>query len=232
MMKLSWRVEIPQWFVMAAMFAASAWAWSQLPDRIPVHWNLQGEVDGWGSKFTGLLLLPMTAVGMYLLMLVVPLLDPGRENYRNFAKAFNVIRVLLVLYLSLIHWATLAAAFGRSVNMSTVLFLAIGILFVVLGNLMGKIRPNWLVGVRTPWTLSSRLSWDKTHRLSRWVFILMGLLFVVAAIWPLTPVFAVVFVIDALGLVWLVVYSYLVYRGDPHRVPPAGATPEGSEELR
>jgi uncharacterized membrane protein len=225
-MKLSWRTELPPLLVIAAMFAASAWAWQQLPERIPVHWNLQGEVDGWGGKFTGLLLLPIAVVGINLLMMLVPFCDPGRENYRNFAKAFNVIRIVFVLYMSLIHGATLTAAFGHSVNMTTVTFLAIGVLFVVLGNLMGKIRPNWFVGVRTPWTLSSKLSWNKTHRLSAWLFILMGLLFIIAAIVPTTPVLVIVFTIDALCLAWLIVYSYIVYRSDPHRIPPAGVSPE------
>jgi uncharacterized membrane protein len=79
------------------MFVVAGWSWSQLPHRLPVHWNLQGQVDRWGSKFEGLLLLPIIALGLYLLMLLVPLVDPGRGNCQNFAKAFNVIRVALVL---------------------------------------------------------------------------------------------------------------------------------------
>jgi uncharacterized membrane protein len=95
-MKLSCRVELLQLLVIAAMFAVAGWSWSQLPDRLPVHWNLQGQVDRWSDKFEGLLLLPIIALGLYLLMLLVPHVDPGRGNYQNFAKAFNVIRVALV----------------------------------------------------------------------------------------------------------------------------------------
>jgi uncharacterized membrane protein len=103
--------------------------------------------------------------------------------------------------------------------------LAMGALFIVLGNFMGKIRPNWFVGVRTPWTLSSKLSWDKTHRLAGWLFVLMGALFVLLALVPTGWMFAVTMTIDAICLIWMIVYSYLVYRRDPHRTSPAATSP-------
>ena len=96
-------------------------------------------------------------------------------------------------------------------------------LFIVLGNFLGKIRPNWFVGVRTPWTLSSKLSWDKTHRLAGWLFMLMGVLFFpVRAVSKRRGSLIAMLVIDALCVVWMIVYSYLVYRNDPQRTPPAG----------
>jgi uncharacterized membrane protein len=225
-MRLSWRIELPLLLMIAAMFAVAAWAWPQLPERLPVHWNIHGEADGYGGKFTGLLLLPIIVAGLYLLMLVIPLVDPGRSNYPSFKKAFNVIRVSLVLYTAAIYAVTVAAAFGRKVDMHTVILSAMGILFLVLGNFMSKIRPNWFVGVRTPWTLSSRLSWDKTHRLAGWLFVLMGLLSLVVALVPTTVMFIGMLAADALCLTWVVVYSYLVYRSDPHPVKPAGSSRE------
>ena len=92
-MKLKWQAELPQLIIIAAMFAVTAWAWQQVPEQIPTHWNLAGEIDGWGSKFTGLLLLPLTIVGMYLLTLVIPYFDPGRRNYENFARAYAAIQI-------------------------------------------------------------------------------------------------------------------------------------------
>ena len=74
-----------------------------MPDQMPIHWNFRGEVDGYGGKFAGLLLLPLTAVGIYLLMLLVPLVDPGRLNYRNFARAYNVFRLVIVLFMAVVY---------------------------------------------------------------------------------------------------------------------------------
>ena len=121
--------------------------------------------------------------------------------------------------------ATVAAAFGRHFDITSVVFLGMAVLFSIIGNFMSKIRPNWFVGVRTPWTLSSKLSWDKTHRLAGWLFLLMGAAFAVVAFMHNTWAFAAMFSFDAICLVWMVVYSYLVYRSDPHPVPPAGTSP-------
>jgi uncharacterized membrane protein len=228
-MKLSWRTELPQLLVIAAMFAVAAWAWPQVPDKIPIHWNIRGEVDGWGGRFTGLVLLPIVAAGMYLLMLLLPLIDPGRRNYENFGKAFAVIRLALVLFFAAMYAAMVRAAFGHALNMSTIIFPATGVLFIVLGNFMSKLRPNWFVGVRTPWTLSSRLSWDKTHRLAGWLFVVMGAMFFVLAFFQNPWTLAVIIAIDFSLLLWMVLYSYLVYRSDPHRVTPAGTAPSGDE---
>jgi uncharacterized membrane protein len=224
-MKPSWRVELVQLLVISAMFAVGVLSWPYVPERLPVHWNLQGDVDRYGGKLEGLFLLPLVALGLYLLLLVMPLVDPGRRNYQNFKKAYNAIRIALVLFMALIYGLAISSAFGYQFDSTSIVFTAMGLLFIVLGNFMGKIRPNWFVGVRTPWTLSSKLSWDKTHRLAGWLFVLMGLLFLVLAIVPATWMFIVVFAIDGISLAWMIVYSYLVYRSDPHRTSPAATSP-------
>lgn len=224
-MKFNWRFELPQLLLIGAMFAAALWAWPQLPDRLPVHWNIHGEVDGWGNKFMGLLFVPLIVLGIYVLMVVLPWFDPGKANYQSFQRVYGIIRIAIVAYMSAVYAAMLYAAFGHKLNMTSVILPLVGILFIVLGNFLSKIRPNWFVGVRTPWTLSSQLSWDKTHRLAGWLFIVMGFLFVPVALLQTTWSLVAVLICDGLCLIWIVVYSYLVFRSDPHRVPPAGITP-------
>ena len=224
-MKRTWGGEIVQLLPIAAMFLAAALCWSFVPDRIAVHWNLQGAADGFGGKSLGLLLLPMVSLGVYLLTLLLPLFDPGRANYQNFAGTYNAIRMSISLFLSVIYTVTVLVALGYQVNMNTMVGLALGVLFVVLGNVMGKIRPNWFVGIRTPWTLSSKASWTKTHRLAGWLFIVMGLL---AAAWGLLQtvwLFGLMLAVDGSCAVLIIVYSYLVYRKDPLRTTPASTSP-------
>jgi uncharacterized membrane protein len=224
-MKPTLRGELIQLLPIAAMFLVGALCWNHVPDRIPVHWNIHGEVDGYGGKFTGLVLLPLVMLGIYTLLLVLPRLDPGRANYPTFANAYYLIRLTLTLFFCCIYAVSILVALGYHVSMNTVIGLAMGLLFIVLGNVMGKIRPNWFVGVRTPWTLSSKLSWTKTHRLAGWLFILMGL---VAAVWGVieTPwMFVVMMAVDGVSVVSLMVYSYLVYAKDPDRLSPAGTQP-------
>jgi uncharacterized membrane protein len=224
-MKLSWRFELPQWIVMAAMFVVAAWAWQWLPDQIPVHWGLNDQVDRYGGKFEGLLGIPLSAVGVYVLMLVLPLFDPGRLNYRNFAKAYNIIRTVIVCFLAATYAVIVLKAFGYAFSVTTVVCMMIGVLFIVLGNFLGKIRPNWFIGIRTPWTLSSKLSWDKTHRLGSWLFMLMGAMFFPMAVFQTTWALIALIVVDVICLAWMFVYSYIIYRNDPNRTQPAGTSP-------
>lgn len=221
-MKFQWRIELPQLAILAAMILASAALWSLAPDQIPVHWNIEGEVDRYGGKAEGLLLAPAIGVGLYLLMFFLPRFDPGRANYPKFETAYNIIRYSLLIFLAVLHAAVLLFAFGYPLDIGLLVLLMMGSLFIVLGAVMRKIEPNWFVGVRTPWTLSSRASWTKTHRLAGWLFGLMGIVSILAGFVQQLWMFGLFFGVVILSLVWLFVYSYLVYRSDPHRVPPAG----------
>ena len=231
-MKRTLRGELVQLLPIATMFAVAAFCWSRVPDRMAVHWNLQGVPDGFAGRISGLLLLPMVSLAVYLLTLCLPWLDPGRANYQNFAGAYNAIRISVTLFLALIYMVMVLTALGYQINMTTVVGLGMGALFVVLGNVMGKIRPNWFVGVRTPWTLSSKISWTRTHRLAGWLFIAMGLL---AAAWGLfqTPwMFGLMLAVDAGCALVIVVYSYVVYRKDPLHTAPAGTSPGTDAQTR
>ena len=225
-MKWSWRVELVQWLLVAAMFVTAATVWQSVPDPMPVHWNLHGEVDGYGSRFVGLLLMPSIALGLYVLLLVIPRFDPGRANYPSFAPAYNAIRICLVLFMAAFYGGTVIAALGYQIDVAAFVSVAVGVLFIVLGNFMGKIRPNWFVGVRTPWTLSSKQSWTKTHRLAGWLFIVLGVAVAACGLVAAAWLWIATGILGTAAVVWIVVYSYLVYRSDPDRITPAVASPE------
>jgi uncharacterized membrane protein len=228
-MKWTLRAELPMLLVLLAMFVLAAWAWDRVPDRMPVHYNLEGEVDRYGGRFEGLLLMPLITIGTYLLFCFLPRLDPGKANYPGFAGTFRVIRLAIVLFLAALYAFMVADALGHGVPVGQPVTLLVGALFVVLGFTMGKIRPNWFVGVRTPWTLSSKLSWTRSHRLAGWLFLASGAGTLLLA--PFSQKAALIFVI-ASGLLLslaVVVYSYIVWRHDPERVPPAGTSPADTE---
>ena len=216
-MKENWRTELPHWIVLILLAAATAWALAVAPDRIPTHWNIRGEVDGWGNKWFGLLLSPIIAAVVYLLMRYLPRIDPLRNNYEKFRGAYHVVRLTILLILAVIQGVLITTAVGYQVNVGVWIMSGIGVLLAILGWVMGDIKPNWFVGVRTPWTLSSRVSWTKTHRQARWIFMLSGLAFVIAGVVQNPPVFFVAVGFVLTGTVWLVVYSYLVWRSDPDR---------------
>ena len=194
-------------------------------DEVPTHWNLQGHPDGYSNKFIGLSFSSRAYIRTLFVVLFLPRLDPGYRNYQNFSGAYLAIRVSLVCFMLAVYGVTLLAASGRPVDVTATISLAVGVLFVILGNFMGKIRPNWFVGVRTPWTLSSKTSWNKTHRLARWLFMAMGILIGVAGAVRIGWVFALAGVFSVASLVWIVIYSYLVYRKADDHTSPAGTAP-------
>lgn len=224
-MKFDWRVELPALLLLGSMFVAAALAWGTAPERLPVHWNLSGEVDRYGGRFEGLLGMPLLTLGLYVLLLLLPRLDPGRANYATFAGAYGVLRLTLVVFFVSLYTLMLLVFRGHRVSMQTALPLLLGALFVVLGGVLGKIRPNWFVGIRTPWTLSSKAAWTRTHRLGGWLFVLSGIT-VMASIPAGFPWTIVVLIAStAVTVLVSVVYSYVVWRNDPDKIPPAGSLP-------
>jgi len=224
-MKIAWKVEVPQWIILAGMFAAAAIAWPHAPDRIPVHWNINGEVDRYGGRFEGLLLMPLVALGIYVLMLVLPRIDPGRANYARFRGAYNAIRITLLVLFAVFDVGIQVWVWTGHADIALIAPLAMGIVSIVLGAVLGKIRPNWFVGIRTPWTLSSKVSWVRTHRAGGWLFIVVGLATIATTF--ISPRLAFWVLIGGLlgGTVALFVYSYVLWRQDPDKIPPAGTLP-------
>ena len=224
-MKLDWRNEAPMWILLALLFVLAAANWSATPDQVPVHWGLEGRPDRWGGRAEGLLALPFVSLGVYFLMLFLPLVDPGRANYATFARTYAILRLLILLVLAAIYVCMLLTFHGRRVDMAAIAPVLVGGLFVVLGNMLGKIRPNWFVGIRTPWTLSSKESWTRTHRVGGWVFMAGGILLMTCGLVRQPGYIAAVAGFLGLGIVMLMVYSYRVWRNDPDKVPPAGTSP-------
>ncbi len=220
------RREWPSLIVLAAMFVAALCAWPFIDPPIPVHWPLNGEPDRFGGRFEGLLVLPLLAGAMYVLLRWLPRVDPARQNYASFAAAYDVLRFAVLLFLGAFHGLILAIAFGADIAINLFLPIAIGALMMVLGNMMGKIRPNYFVGIRTPWTLASERSWTATHRLGGRLMLLIGTLAVLAGLFRamFRPASEDGVLMSGLGasaavvVLVLAAYSYWVWRNDGARI--------------
>jgi uncharacterized membrane protein len=202
------------------MFLISGWAWVNIPgDReIPVHWNMEGNVDRWGGKFEGLLLMPLVCLGAILLFTFLPSLEPRKLNLLRSLKVYKIFWIAIILFLFVIHVFLVGGALGREPDIGHIVPIMLGILFIVLGNYMGKIRSNWFMGIRTPWTLSSELSWKKTHRIGGILFVLTGILLLILAMAGSGKVFITGMIVIMGGvIIYLFVYSYIVWRSDPNK---------------
>lgn len=230
-MRATWRTELPQWALIATLFVLAALTWPAVPDRLPHHRHLLGHGFGHAGKVEFVLLPPLVALGLYLGLRLVPRIDPGWRNYAQFAGAYTVFRLVTLALAAAADVVLLRAARGQPFHAPLLVLALMGLVLVIVGSVLGKVRPNWFVGIRTPWTLSSKRAWTQTHRLGGQLFVLLGLVFVAAAIAGPTAhaVLPLLVGVSVAGLLALVVYSYLVWRTDPAQVPPAGTLPAEGE---
>jgi uncharacterized membrane protein len=114
--------------------------------------------------------------------------------------------------LGALHVLMLGLALGWPIDSARAFPILIGALFVGIGNLMPRVRPNWFVGVRTPWTLSSDEVWRRTHRVAARAMIAGGLMLAIGGLQPAEWIRSVSWVI-AIGTVAAVPisYSYVVW---------------------
>jgi uncharacterized membrane protein len=191
-------------------FALAAGLYGRLPDQIPTHWNARGVVDGFSPKPWGPFVLPLVMLGVYLLLLVIPRISPSGFRVERFMKVFEIIQATLLGFLFLVTALVLLAGTGMPVPMDRAIHAGTGVLFIVLGNFMGKVTKNFFVGIRTPWTLANDEVWLRTHRLGGRFFVLAGLVLLLSGLLGggVAPLLAAVTIAGGLP----VVYSYIIYR--------------------
>lgn len=185
-----------------------------MPDSVPSHWDASGQVNGYLPKLVNALLYPLLSIGIYALVRVLMTIGP-RLGYQNQRKAsIGIINLILdgvLLFMLIVQLTTTAVALGVPIDLTFVICLSISVLFIFLGNYMGKLRRNFWAGIRTPWTLASDVVWERTHRLGGWLFVLAGLLGVIMSFIPALRLWGLMVVIFII-VIALVVYSYVIYQ--------------------
>jgi uncharacterized membrane protein len=143
---------------------AGAWAWPELPPQVPIHWNDRGDVDGWAARWVLVLLGPGLMTGFMLLFIALPWLSPAKYAIEPFAATAGHLMLVIVALHGFVYALLLAAAIGLQVDMPRAIALGAALLIGLMGNVMGKVKPNFYIGIRTPWTLASARVWHATHR--------------------------------------------------------------------
>lgn len=192
-------------------FIGTIIAYFYLPDVIPIHWDINGEVNNTGPKYMAIILgfLPFA---IYLMMNTLPKIDPKKENYKKHSRAYNIFSFYVVLFLIIINWMTILLALGIKMNIGLFIPILVGILFIIIGNYMPQFRHNYLIGIRTPWTLADENIWKKTHFYGGYVFMIIGVLIILMGI--ISKPFMLYFglIISGILIVSLFVYSYMIYK--------------------
>ncbi len=192
-------------------FIIGIYFYPQMPEKMASHWNIRSEVDGYMPRFWGLFLMPFISIGMFLLFILIPEIDPLKVNIEKFRKYFYGFIILIILFLFYIYLLTVFWNIGLKFNMGQLMMPALAMLFYYCGILIEKARRNWFIGIRTPWTLSSDKVWEKTHKIGGKLFKIAGLIAFLGIIFPDYAFFLIL--LPAIGAsIYAVIYSYLEYR--------------------
>ena len=214
---IRWQRELPHWLVLLAMFGLAALAWGDAPAVLPIHWNLDGEPDRFSGKAEGLLTLPVIALITYALLLMAPRLMATRPE--QLGALYTGIRFAVLLMLAALYGLILLALRGVPIDMTRGATVLVGVLLIGIGSVTGRMRPNPVMGVRTPWTLSSQAAWDASQRLGGWLFIAIGALLALGGLTGLRWLMVAGIVVLFLGMAVLIWYGYWICRSDPNRLP-------------
>ena len=215
------KIQKREWLqilILAAPFCVAAALWNKLPDPMPNHWGINGQVDGYASKPVAALLLPCINLAFTALMLVLPRIDPKFARYDKETKAslrrtFAAMRLAVTLYLSFLALVVVVTPLYPAIRIPTVIGSGAGLLLMVLGNLMTKLRPNWFFGIRTRWTLESRDIWIKTHRLGGRLMMAGGVCILIFGLLLPMKLFVICVLLPAAAVMSIVpiVYSYIIW---------------------
>jgi uncharacterized membrane protein len=211
--KLYWTIALT---VTVATWVVSAALYTRFPATVPTHWDIHGRVDGYGPKSVGLFLLPALLPLWLVFFAVLPAISPKNFEVEPFRETYLFLMVVIVGLFAYLHGVILLAIWqqvtkaphpldiGRTISAGAFLFLA------VIGNVFGKLRRNFYMGIRVPWTLASDRVWNDTHRLAAWTTVagsLVGFVLTVAG-------FSLVIALAVLAASFLipVVYSFVHYK--------------------
>ncbi|MBV8343537.1 MAG: SdpI family protein [Candidatus Eremiobacteraeota bacterium] len=189
----------------------SLWAYPQMPPRVPTHWDLAGNVNGYSTRLVAVTLTPAIVAFTWLLMVVLPGISPRGFRLGQSARAFYESLLAVMAALVVIHFIALRASLGVSGLPPAFVFVPVGALLAILGNLMGKFHKNFFIGIRTPWTLASDEVWLRTNRLAGRLMVAGGLLLIVSSFASKAAVAALIVVIVAIVMI-PATYSYVLYK--------------------
>jgi len=210
----------PYWILAIALtlgaWGLAAWYYPSLPQTVPTHWNIEGKVDGWGDKNWAIFLTPLMMAGFLVLFAFLPALSPKHFEVDAFRSTYLYIMVLvtaLFFYLNVVilkaTWQAVSDG-PKSLDIGRALIGGIFLFFALMGNVMGKVRRNFYIGIRVPWTLASDRVWNDTHRLAAWLMVGVGIVGFIMVVAGVPPMFAFALLIGS--MIIPIVYSFVHYK--------------------
>lgn len=197
--------------ITALQFIAAIILFCFLPEQIPIHWNISGTLDRFGSK-AFIFLIPAISLATILLLNWLPKIAPKGENVKRSGKLYPLLMVIVSLIMAVLFVFVTLASLGHTVSTIQIVLGMIGFLMMIIGNYSPKVKQNSVLGIRLPWTLANENVWTKTHRLGGWVFFAIGLLVIVAIFLRFPANFILPFAGLFIGCLAISGYAFHLYK--------------------
>ena len=186
---------------------AGLFLWDRLPEEVPIHWNMKGEVDQYCSKLFAVFCIPLLFVALQWVAVLVTSSDPKNKHHSR--KVMNLVFWIVPVVGILVPAFMYFSALGTAVRIDILLPILLGLLFVALGNYLPKCRQSYPIGIKLPWTLANEENWNRTHRMTGWVWVFGGILLMVSGFFR---VYMIMIAIAPVMVLVPVVYSFALYR--------------------
>ena len=207
MIKKNWKTLVLTSIITLIPIVVGLLLWNQLPEQMPTHWGINGEVDAWSSKAFAVFFFPILLLALHWLCVAASCADPKSKDYhpKMIALVLWICPVIGLVISTLMY----SAALGYALAVETILPLLMGLLFIIIGNLLPKCRQSYTMGIKLPWTLHNEENWNKTHRFSGKVWVTGAIVILATAFlgsfWILLGVLIVMVALPT-------IYSYCLHR--------------------
>lgn len=197
--------------VIILSFITSVYFYPTMPEKMVSHWNMQGQPDGFITRFLGLILMPIILIGLALFFIAIPRIDPLKTNIEKFKKYYDGFIILLFLFLFSIHLQIILWNIGVEISPNITFPIGFGFLFFYIGVLCENAKRNWFIGIRTPWTLSSDKVWDETHKIGGKLFKIASVIAFIGVFFQSYALYFIIIPVILIGVATMV-YSYFEYQ--------------------
>lgn len=182
---LSHRANAAAWALLVVMACAAARVLFEVPFNapLPIHFDAAGNPNGWTSAWFALSVIPLVTLVILALTVLLPKIEPHGLNLLRSRPAIQTMFLALLALLAALQLVIVAMALDKPVHVGRIAVTAVGLLFVIGGNVLGKLRWNFSLGIRTRWTIANERVWDHTHRFAGRVFVAVGAVMAIVAWW-------------------------------------------------
>jgi len=204
--------ELPIIGIVLLPFVYLAYIWNQLPQEVPIHYNVKGEIDRYGDKSELIMIPILLPLLIYVLLLVVPYIDP-KKQIQKMGNKYHSLKLVLTLITSVLALFIIHSTKAESLANPSFIFLILGVMYLILGNYFKTIKANYCIGIRTPWTLESEYVWKETHKLGGKVWFVGGILAIISSLLLSVETNIKVFLTITIIIALIpIIYSYLLFK--------------------